>query len=78
MKRLSPNLKYLKVYGCLSKVMPPYPKKRKTGSKTFDYMFIDYANNIVAYKIFVTNSDMIEHNTIVKQRMQNFLRISFL
>ena len=35
-----PNLKYLKVWGCLAKVMLPDPKKRKIGSKTSDCMFI--------------------------------------
>ena len=41
----APNLKYLKVWGCLAKVILPKPKKRKIGSKTSDCMFISYAEN---------------------------------
>jgi len=33
-KGYQPNLKYLRVWGCLAKVMLPDPKKRKIGSKT--------------------------------------------
>ena len=44
----APNLKYLKVWGCLAKVMLLDPKKRKIGSKTYDCMFIGYDSNSVA------------------------------
>ena len=46
------NLKYLKVWGCLAKVMLPNLKKkrRKIGSKTSDCMFIGYASNSAAYR----------------------------
>ena len=42
----TPNLTYLKLLGCLAKVMLPNPKKRKIGSKTSDYMFIRYVSNV--------------------------------
>jgi len=35
----APNLNYLKVWGCLSKVLPE-PERKKLGPKIFDYMFI--------------------------------------
>jgi len=39
------NLKYLRVWGCLDKVMLPYPKKRKIGSKTSDCMLLGYVKH---------------------------------
>ena len=44
-KGYAPDLKYLKIWGYLAKVLLPEPKKRKIGSKTFDCMFIGYAYN---------------------------------
>ena len=38
-----PNLNYLKVWGCLTKVAVPKPKKVKVGPKTVDCVFIGYA-----------------------------------
>jgi len=35
-KEYKPNLKYLRVWECLAKVMLPNPKKRKIGSKIVD------------------------------------------
>ena len=52
----APNFKYLKVWGCLAKVMFPDPKKRKIRSKTFDCMFIGYASNSAAYRFLVLKS----------------------
>ena len=56
----APNLKYLKVWGCLVKVMLPDPKKRKIGSETSDCMFIGYASNSVAYRFLALKSDVLE------------------
>ena len=56
----APNLKYLKVWECLAKVMLPDPKKRKIGSKTYDCMFIGYASNSVASRFLVLKSDVLE------------------
>ena len=53
----APNLKYLKVWGCLTKVMLPDSKKRKIGSKTSDCMFLSYASNSVAYRYLVLKSE---------------------
>ena len=40
-----PNLNYLKVWGCLAKVVVHKPKKVKIGPKTIDCVFIRYAYN---------------------------------
>jgi len=55
-----PNLKYLRVRGCLAKVMLPDPKKMKI------CMFLGYAEHNAAYRFLVLKSDVIEHNTIVE------------
>ena len=64
----APNLKYLKVWGCLAKVMLHDPKKGKIGSKTSDCMFIVYASNSAAYRFLVLESDVLECNTIIKTK----------
>ena len=38
-----PNLSYLKVWGCLAKVLKPVPKRTRLGPKTIDCLFIGYA-----------------------------------
>ena len=58
----APNLKYLKVQGCLAKVMLP-PKKRKIRSKISYCMFIGYASDSAAYRFIVLKSDVLECNT---------------
>ena len=73
----APNLKYLKVWGCLTKVMLPDPKKRKIGSKTFDCMFIGYASNSVAHRFLVLKSDVLEYNTIIETKNAEFFEHIF-
>ncbi|PNX71449.1 retrotransposon-related protein, partial [Trifolium pratense] len=75
-KRL-PNLKYLKVWGCLAKVLLPEPKKRKIGSKTCDCMFIGYAGNSAAYRFLVLKSDVLEKNTIIESKNAEFFENVF-
>ena len=65
-KGYKPNLKYLRVWGCLAKVMLPDPKKRKIGSKTSDCLFIGYTEHSAAYRFLVLKSDTIECDTIVE------------
>ena len=48
-KGYAPNIGYLKVWGCLVKVIILKEKKRKLGPKTFDATFIGYVENSVAY-----------------------------
>ena len=66
------DLKYLRVWGCLVKVMLHDPKKRKVGSKTFDCMFLGNAEHNVVYKFLVLYSDIIEHNIIVEMKNVEF------
>ena len=61
-----PNLEYLKVWGCLAKVMLPEPKRRKLGSRTCDCVFIGYACNSSCYRFFVIKSDILESYTIIE------------
>jgi len=72
-----PNLKYLRVWGCLAKVMLLDPKKRKIGSKTSDCMFLGYVEHSVAYRFLVLKSDVIEHNTIVETKNVEFFEHIF-
>ena len=76
-KGYSPNLKYLKVWGCLAKVMLPDPKKRKLGSKTSDCMFIGYDEHSVAYRFLVLQSDVLDYNTIVETKNAEFFEHVF-
>ena len=69
----APNLKYLKVWGCLAKVMLPDPKKRKIGSKTSDCMFIGYASNSATYRFIVFKRDVLYCNTIIKTKNDEFV-----
>ena len=67
-----PNLKYLKVWECLAKVMLPDLKKRKIGSKTSDCMFIGYTSNSAAYRFLVLKSDVLESNTFIETKNAEF------
>ena len=67
-KGFQPNLKYLRLWGCLAKVMLPNPKKRKIGSKTSDCLLLGYAKHSGAYRFLVLNSEIIEHNTTVETK----------
>ncbi|KAL4367636.1 hypothetical protein GQ457_05G018930 [Hibiscus cannabinus] len=68
MERLSPNLQYLKVWGCLAKVGLPDFKKSTIGPKTVDAMFIEYATNNVAYSF---HSQIAIHQVDVKTAFLN-------
>jgi hypothetical protein len=76
-KGYKPSLKYLKVWGCLAKVMLPDPKKRKIGSKTSDCLFIGYAEHSAAYRFLVLKSDVLSCNTIVETKNVEFLESVF-
>ena len=73
----APNLKYLKVWGCLAKVMLPDPKKRKIRSKTSDCMFIGYASNSATYGFLVLKSDVLECNIIIETKNTEFFEEIF-
>ncbi|CAH9068398.1 unnamed protein product [Cuscuta epithymum] len=73
----APNLKYLKVWGCLAKVLLPDPKKRKIGSKTSDCIFIGYAECSAAYRFLVLKSDVLNCNTIIETKNAEFFESVF-
>lgn len=54
-KGFAPNLKFLKVWGCLAKVGLPGFKWVNAGSKTFDTVFIGYTQNSAAYRFMSLN-----------------------
>jgi hypothetical protein len=65
-----PSLKYLKVRGCLPKVVVPEHKRKKLGPKTVDAIFLGYVNNSYTYRFFVIKSNIssIDVNIIVELR----------
>ena len=78
-KGRSPSYKYLKVWGCLAKVMVPIPKRIKIGPKTIDYIFIGYAINSSAYRFLVHKYDIpdIHVNAIIESRNASFFENIF-
>ena len=76
-KGYKPNLKYLKVWGCLAKVMLPEPKRKKIGSKTSDCMFIGYAKHSAAYRFLVLKSEVLDCNTIIETKNAEFFEHNF-
>ena len=58
-KGVGPNLKFLKVRGCLSKVGLPDFKRVNVGSKTSDNIFIVYDQNSAAYRFMSPNDQSI-------------------
>ena len=61
---------YLKMWGCLAKVLAPLPKKTKLGARTMDCIFIRYALNSSAYRFLVHKSEILDiHiNMIIKSK----------
>ena len=78
-KGQSPSYKYLKVWGCLAKVMVPIPKRIKIGPKTIDCIFIAYAISSSAYRFLVHKSDIpdIHVNTIIESKNASFFENIF-
>jgi len=74
-----PNLNYLKVWGCLAKILLPEPKRKKLGPKIFDCMFIGYAYHSASYMFLVTGSDnnVMEINIIVETKNVEFFEHVF-
>ncbi|TLX69083.1 transposase family protein, partial [Labilibacter sediminis] len=74
-----PSYKYLRVWGCLAKVVVPPPKLQKLGPKTVDCVFIGYAENSSAYRFLVHDSKNpeIHKNTIMESRNASFFENVF-
>jgi len=58
------------MWGCLTKVLAPLPKKTKLGEKIMDCIFIGYALNNSAYRFLVHKSEIsdIHINMIIESR----------
>ena len=78
-KGRQPSYKYLKVWGCLAKVIAPLPKRMKIGPKTVDCIFIGYAQNSNAYRFLVHKSKNpdIHKNTIMESKNASFFEHVF-
>ncbi|KAD4179829.1 hypothetical protein E3N88_28420 [Mikania micrantha] len=74
-----PSYKYLKVWGCLAKVVVPPPKVQRIGPKTVDCVFIGYAHHSSAYRFLVYDSKNpeIHNNTIMESRNASFFEEVF-
>ena len=73
------NLKYLKVWGCLAKVLIPEHKRKKLGPKTVDAIFLGYVENSYALRFLVIKSEIsgIDVNSIVEFRDATFFEDVF-
>ena len=74
-----PSYQFLKVWGCMTKVAIPTPKKIKIGSKSVDCVFIGYAHNSSAYRFLIHKSDIpdMNVNTIIESRNAVFFEDIF-
>ncbi|KAD2806293.1 hypothetical protein E3N88_39670 [Mikania micrantha] len=74
-----PSYKYLKVWGCLAKVVVPPPKVQRIGPKTVDCVFISYVHHSSAYRFLVYDSKNpdIHKNTIMESRNASFFEKVF-
>ncbi|KAL8093519.1 hypothetical protein AgCh_035404 [Apium graveolens] len=73
------SLSYLRVWGCLAKVLVPEHKRKKPGPKTVDCIFLGYLETTTARRFLVLKSDIdgIVANTIVEFRDATFFEEVF-
>ncbi|GJW80751.1 retrovirus-related pol polyprotein from transposon TNT 1-94 [Tanacetum coccineum] len=78
-KGKQPSYKRMKVWGCLSKVQIPLPKRMKLGQKTIDCVYLGPTKNSVAYRFLVYKSNVedISNNTITKYAKADFFENIF-
>ena len=76
----TPSYHYLKMWGCLAKVLAPLPKKTKLGERTINCIFICYTLNSSAYRFLVHKSEIpdIHVNMIIESRDDVFFENVFL
>ncbi|KAD4585949.1 hypothetical protein E3N88_23550 [Mikania micrantha] len=74
-----PSYKYLKVWGCIAKVVVLPPKVQRIGPKIVDCVFIVYAHHSNAYRFLVYDSKNpeIHKNTIMESRNESFFEEVF-
>ena len=73
------SLKYLRVWGCLTKVLVPKHKRKKLEPKTVDCIFLGYHETPTAMGFLVLKSDIdgIVANTIVEFHDATFIKDVF-
>ncbi|KAL0559604.1 hypothetical protein IC582_004219 [Cucumis melo] len=65
LKHKTPNLSYLRTWGCLAYVRIPDPKRRKLASRAYECVFIGYAENSKTYRFYdLENKVIIESNDV--------------
>ena len=67
-----PNLRYLKVWGCIAFYRVTDPKRTKLGPRALKSLFVGYAENSKAYRLLDLSS-----NTIVESRDVEFIENRF-
>ena len=67
-----PNLDYIKVWGCLAFYRVVDLKSTKLGPRAMKSVFVGYAENSKAYRLFDLNS-----NTVVESRDVKFIKDKF-
>ncbi|GJS00384.1 retrovirus-related pol polyprotein from transposon TNT 1-94 [Tanacetum coccineum] len=74
-----PSYKYLRVWGCLAKVVVPTPKAQKIGPKSVDCILIGYVKNSSAYRFIVHDSKNpdIQKNAVMESRNATFFENIF-
>lgn len=74
-----PSYQYLRVWGCLAKVVIPTPKAQKIGPKSVDCIFIGYARNSSAYRFIVHDSKNpdIQKGSVMESRNASFFEDIF-
>ena len=73
------DVTYLKVWGCLAKVLFPKSKKWKLGPKTFDGVFIGYVENrVYMFLVIISEHNLVEVNMIIETKTVDFFRTYFL
>nr|GEV11905.1 Pol polyprotein [Tanacetum cinerariifolium] len=74
-----PSYQYLRVWGCLAKVVVSNPKAQKIGPKSVDCIFIGYTKNNSAYRFIVHESKNlnIQKNTVMESKNASFFEHIF-
>jgi hypothetical protein len=78
-KGRTPSYQFLKVWGCLAKVVVPISKKVKIGPKTVYCVFIGYAHNSSVYRFLIHKFNIpdMHVNTIIESRNASFFEEIF-
>ncbi|KAI3701767.1 hypothetical protein L6452_27096 [Arctium lappa] len=65
----SPNLNYIRVWGCRAVVRLPEPKRKTLGEKGIECIFVGYAEHSKAYRFHVIEpNDSIAIHTVIESR----------